>query len=443
MPAFARGLHFDDLPGDVVRQARRCLLDLAGVAAAGTTTPVSGLVRDYVADQMGGGKRSARMLFDGRRAGLAGAALSGATTIDSVDGHDGHPLTKGHAGVAVLPALLAFVDGDPHARERCDGRELLTSIVLGYEIATRAGIALHASAPSFHSSGAWNAIAAAAIGARLLGLPEAATRHALGIAEYWGPRGEILRVCDYPTMLKDGSSAGAQAGVAAALLATQGYTGAPALTIEGAPVATTWGDLGERWRIREQYFKPWPVCRWAQPAMQAALALARTYEIGADDVAEVVIESFAEAVALGSRCPVPTATDEAQYSITWPVAAALVYGDVGVEALCHVTDARVARLLSAIRLVEAPDLSQRFPAERYARVTLTLRDGRVLASPATAAHGSAEDPMSDAEIDAKYAAYAAPILGAPRASRIAATIAGLPDDAAADALVDELLAPIP
>src|SRR5258708_29663591 len=97
----------------------------------------------------------ARLLFAARRGSRAGAAFAGASTIDALDGHDGHVLTKGHAGVAVLPALLAYIDGGiapaerrraaprrspPGGRRRAaplrgepiDGREFLTCFVLGY-----------------------------------------------------------------------------------------------------------------------------------------------------------------------------------------------------------------------------------------------------------------------------------------------------------------------
>src|SRR6266496_5767789 len=67
----------------------------------------------YAATQLCGRDRNARILFDGRRSGLAGAAFAGASTIDALDGHDGHVLTKGHAGAAILPALLALADTHP------------------------------------------------------------------------------------------------------------------------------------------------------------------------------------------------------------------------------------------------------------------------------------------------------------------------------------------
>ena len=444
VPSFARGLAFADLPDDVVAQAKRCVLDLIGVAAAGARTPVAAIVSAYAYTQLGGRDRDARILFDGRRAGLAGAAFAGSTTIDAFDAHDGHVLTKGHSGVAVLPALLAYLDGGVGSPGRRDGREFLACVVAGYEIATRAGIALHATVADFHCSGAWNALACAALGGRWLGFDDLRMRHALGISEYLGPRGQILRVCDYPTMVKDGSGWGAQVGVTAALLAADGYTGAPALTVEREDARAFWSDLGTRWRIREQYLKAYPVCRWAQPATEAALALQRSHDFAEADIASVTVESFREAIGLGSQCRNPTTTDEAQYSLPYPVAAALVYRQLGaVEVdVAALRDPRITRLLGSMTLTEDAEFSRRFPAERWARVHITLRDGRTLVSEPTRARGNPENPLADDELRAKYRALAEPVLGPQRAARIAALVDGLPnDDAALAALVEELLRP--
>src|SRR3546814_7985834 len=84
---------------------------------------------------------------------------------------------------------------------------------MGYEVATRAGIVLHGSVSDYHTSGAWNALGVAAVASRLLGLDRERTRHAIGIAEYHGPRSQMMRCIDHPTMLKDGSGWGAFAGV--------------------------------------------------------------------------------------------------------------------------------------------------------------------------------------------------------------------------------------
>jgi 2-methylcitrate dehydratase PrpD len=439
VPGFIRAVTFDSLPEDVVRQGRRCLLDLIGVAAGGARMPAASIANTYAATQMTSRHAEARLLFDGRRASRAGAAFAGASTIDALDAHDGHVLTKGHAGVAALPALLAAIDGGAE----CGGAEFLACVVLGYEIGTRAGIALHASVGDYHCSGAWNSLACAAIVGRLLRLDQVRLREALGIAEYIGPRGQILRVCAYPTMLKDGSSWGAHAGVTAALLARDGFTGAPALTVEADDARLLWSDLGTRWRICEQYFKAYPVCRWAQPAIEATLGVQRDHGFAADEIAHINIETFSEAVALGSGRALPQTTDDAQYSLPYPVAAALVFGRLGVDELGRtaLADARLRRLLDVTTLTEDHEFSRRFPAERWARVEIALKNGRTFRSEPAEARGDPENPLSDEEMRGKYFALAAPVLGQARAERIERAVNALPDNSALSALVDDLLQP--
>ena len=444
--AFVRSLSFDDLPGDVVASARRSLLDLIGIGAAASRTGAARIVNAYAAREMCGAERNARMLFDGRRASIPGAAFAGATTIDALDGHDGHVLTKGHAGAAVLPTVLALIDGAKpgDVAAEVDGRELVTSLVLGYEVATRAGMALHATVADYHCSGSWNALGCAAVAARLLAFGESQTRQALGVAEYFGPRGQILRACASPTMVKDGSGWGAHVGVTAALLARDGFTGAPALTVEHEDAASFWDDLGTRWRIREQYFKLYPVCRWAQPAIETALALQRAHGFSADEVATIAIESFREAVDLGSQCAMPRTTEEAQYSLSFPVAAALVFGRIGADEVgaAGLGDPRVLRLVAATMAIEDVEFSRRFPAERWARVRIALKDGRTLVSHAEQARGGAENPLGDGELREKYRELATPILEAQRTARIEQAVDALAiDREALQRLLADLLQP--
>ena len=438
--SFVRGIAFANLPPDVALQATRCLLDLIGVAAAGTRTHASGIARSYAASQLCGRDETARMLFDGRRASIAGAAFAGAATIDAIDAHDGHVLTKGHAGVAILPALLALCDG-ANREQTFDGREFLTCLVLGYEIATRAGMAQHATVPEYHCSGSWNSVGCAAVAARFLSFDESRIREALGIAEYFGPRGQMLRSCDSPSMVKDGSGWGAHVGITAAWLAREGFTGAPAVTVEGVDAKQYWTDLGARWRIREQYFKAYPVCRWAQPAVEAALALQRAHGFAAEDMAHIAIESFGEAIALGSRCSIPETTEDAQYSLSHPVAAVLVFGHLGAEEIDvpKLADPRVRRLLGLMVSTENSEYSRLFPAERWARVEIMLNDGRKLVSEPARARGNPENPLADAELQAKYFDLAEPVLGRPRAQRIERLVNELRHGDALAELLEELL----
>ena len=115
---FLHDLKYTDLPPEVVRYARRWLLDLIGVAAGGSTTDLSRIIRDHAAAHFGAGDRRARMLFDGRSVSPAGAALAGGMTIDALDGHDGHKLTKGHVGCGVFPAALALAEAEEQRRAR-------------------------------------------------------------------------------------------------------------------------------------------------------------------------------------------------------------------------------------------------------------------------------------------------------------------------------------
>jgi 2-methylcitrate dehydratase PrpD len=429
---FIHDLRYDDLPDSVIRQAQRCLLDLIGTAAGGFTTDTSRLIRNHAARHFGAGSGpGARLLLDGRRVSPLGAALAGGMTIDSLDCHDGHVLTKGHAGVAILPSLLALMDAEGGVGDH----EFITALVLGYEIATRAGIALHTTCCDYHSSGAWGATACAALGARWLGLSAEQTREAVGIAEYHGPRSQIMRVVDHPTMVKDGTGWGAMVGLSAAYLAADGFTGAPALTWESDEIAAIWSDLGARWRILEQYFKAYPVCRWAQPAIEAALALQRQHGLTADAITRVEVVTFHEGTRLATR--IPASSDEAQYSLPFSVAAALARGQVGAAEVsgAALRDPAILRLSEAIILTEDDGYNAKFPAERWAHVVFHLPDGSTLRSQPTEARGGDTNPLSDDELRAKYRLLAEPVLGPSRARRIEDCVAHLPDGGAA---VDDL-----
>ena len=323
---FDRGL--DGIPAEVRHFAALLLLDTLGVAAASRDMEAATIARETALDLYAAraGGPAARMLFDGRRVSVAGAAFAAAAQIDNLDAHDGYNPTKGHIGVAVVPALLNFAE----ARD-ISGAEALAALIAGYEIAARAGIALHATVSDYHTSGAWNALGVAAIGARLRGLTPAQLREALGIAEYHGPRSQMMRVIDVPTMLHDGSAWGALAGATAVFLAERGFTGAPAITVEAAEVADTWRDLGESWVVDRHYIKPYPVCRWVHSLIGAALDLKDRHAIDSASIAKIELSAFAEATRLYRAVPETTAV--AQYAISFPVAAAFARGRVGVAEI--------------------------------------------------------------------------------------------------------------
>jgi 2-methylcitrate dehydratase PrpD len=420
-----------DVPADVRHQLRRHALDTCAVLAAGARTETGRVFLDHAARWAPAGETGARLAFDGRRASLPTAAWAMGGALDAFDAHDGHPLAKGHVSAGVWPAVLALSD----ELAPCALDEALLRLLVGSEIGLRAGLALHRLAPAYHTSGAWNALGAAAAGARALGLDAAATGHALGAAEFYGPRGLMMRVIAEPSMLKDGSAAGAGRGVEAALLAADGFRATPAELLTSPDVADLWADLGTRWRVLEQYLKPTPVCRWAQPAVEAAMALRR--RVDPARIAQVRVASFAEAVALAGAAPADG--DAAQYALAFPVAAALIHGRLGAEEIDGpgLHDSRVLDLARRIALIAEDRFDRRFPAERWCALTVTLQDGTVLDSGEVTTRGDAAAPLEDDELRAK----AATLMGADRADAIAALLLDEDGDQTTAALWERLVQP--
>lgn len=417
--AFILETCFEDLPKDVVRDAIRALIDTLGVAAAASQTQLSRIIHAHAASQFGGGR--ATLWQDGRKVSPAGAALANGMSIDSLDAHDGHKLTKGHVGCGVIPAAISVFENEGLS----DPLEFLTTITIGYEIGTRAGIALHKSACDYHTSGAWIALATAAMTARSLGLDVEHTREALGIAEYHGPRSQMMRCIDYPTMVKDGSGWGAMAGVSAGYLARDGFTGAPAISMEAEDLGQIWGDLGKRWYIQEQYIKLYPVCRWAQPAVEAVLALVRLHGITPGLVVGIDVETFHEAKCLAV---VPNNTEQAQYSLPFPVAAAIVRGTVGVAEVSEdgLNDPEIMHLARMVKVSDTDAYNAAFPARRFAKVHIMLSDGRKVSSETTEAQGDPENRLDDSIIAQKFDRLVVPMMGANYAQALRTCLTSLP-----------------
>lgn len=169
--------------------------------------------------------------MDGRRVSPAGAAMAGAFLVDLVDAHDGTSHNKGHAGSAIFPSLLAVADTMLAEGRQITGQEFAVWSAVAYEICYRVGQVQHATCADYHTSGAWTAVGVAAAVARMLGLSREAIRHAAGIGEYHGPRSQMMRCIDHPTMLRDGVGWGAPSGVTAAYLAREGFTRRPGVDL--------------------------------------------------------------------------------------------------------------------------------------------------------------------------------------------------------------------
>ncbi len=443
---FIQTLSYQALPVDVVAIMKRSLLDTIGVGAVGSTTKMSTITRQFACEHMPAGINgpSARLLFDGRCVSPMGAAMAGAFTIDSIDAHDGYSAVKGHAGSGVLPGVLAFAEDLQRSGKKISGQELLTALAIGYEIAYRSGLAMHATCTDYHTSGAWTAVGVAAAGARLLGLDRDRLRHAMGIAEYHGPRSQMMRCIDHPSMLRDGVGWGSPAGVSAAYMAQMGFTGAPAITVEGEDEVTRqhWADLGQRWEITNTHYKPYPVCRWAHSSIEAADELMLRHNLTSADIKAARIRTFHYASRLAGH--EPQTLDELTYALAFPMAIMIVKRRIGAEELVEeiLHDPEILRISKATEIVDSDHYTKISTRQRWADVTLYLQDGREIQSEPTTPRGDPEDPLSDEEISAKFHLLSDPVIGKKRAISIEQRVSQVDDtDFDLEQLLELVLAP--
>ncbi|WP_300069092.1 MmgE/PrpD family protein [uncultured Ruegeria sp.] len=434
---FTLGRSAQDMPISAREAAALLMLDTMGILIASGPMEAGVIARDTAALLYASSdpSYSARMMFDGRQVSMAGATYAAATQTDNLDGHDGYNPVKGHIGVVVLPALAALAEHCPDLT----GPEALAAVITGYEVAGRAGLSLHASVSDYHTSGAWNALGVAAMAARLRRHTPEQLRQAMGIAEFHGPRSQMMREIANPTMLHDGSGWGAMVGMSAAILAERGFTGAPAITIEAAVAAPHWADLGAFWVVENQYIKPYPICRWAHAAIDGVRAILSEHDLTHEQIERLDIRSFHEAVCLFSG--LPETTSQAQYSLAFAVAIYAVHGQIGVEQITgtSLSDPGVAALMARIHVAESDHHNAGFPQGRSADVRITTTDGRVLVSGHVDARGGTEAPLTKTEVIEKFMQFASPVVGRARAEAIRQAVLGWIDSKTSYADVADLI----
>jgi 2-methylcitrate dehydratase PrpD len=228
-----------------------------------------------------------------------------------------------------------------------------------------------------------------------LGLDGEQTLSALGLAEYHGPIAHIMRSCADPQMTKDACSWGAFVGVSSALLAAHGFT-----SVRPEFLDSELDDLGRRWRLEELYIKAYPCCRWSQGAIEAALQACAGRRLTAAEVRRVSIRTFAAADGLAKL--VPETTEEAQYSLIWPVACAIARGRFSVaEVLGPFDDAELTAIFERIDVEVDAELTAAFPARRLTAIEIELASGDTLQTGAIEAPGEPEDPRLPELVDEK------------------------------------------
>ena len=390
MIAFINNTRYGDLP-DVAREhLHKAILDNITSTIAGSATPTVQIIKAF-ADRTFSGRDSS-VVGSASRLNAPGAALVNACSANALDIDDGFRPSKGHPGATVIPAALAQAEA-----LNVPGERFLSSVVIGYEIAMRASIAWHTHprrAPSYHGSGSWGSLGAAAACAHLMELSPDQTAMALGIAEYHAPIAPIMTCVANPAMVKDGIHWGAFVGVTAAHLAAEGFTGIPSILAQ-VDQSERMATLGKEWWIGRLYYKFYPCCRWAQPPISAVLKLLGENSLDANQIDTIEVQTFDAATHLTTRRP--SNTEEAQYSLPYPVACAVVRGKVGVEEITRLDDPEILAISDRIEMSVDAELESRFPAEALAKVIIQTTDGRRFETRPGSALGDQNVTLSDLE----------------------------------------------
>lgn len=396
------------LPHPVIHATKRTLLNVVGTSIGASQQEAVDIVCDVATGRRGPGTTPVPGRNDRLDPLSAALAIGVAAHLDDFD--DTHLATVIHPGAATLGALW------PLAIERdVSGDRFLTAFALGIEAQLRLGLSLspwHYD-DGWHITGTCGPLGAAIGAAVLLDLPRNATLNAVGIAA-----SSTVGIREaFGTMMKPfHAGKAAENGILAALLAEQGMTSrhtvlesprgfANVMSPRGADLQQLTIDLGSRWELEENTFKPYPCGIVSHPAIEAAIELAACI----DDPSSILavrarVHPLVPELTGNHR---PTDGLQARFSTVHGIAAALADGEVGLPQYSDdsVTRADVARLREVVEL--EPDANC---GRDEATVTATLASGSVVEFHVLHARGSLARPLRDAELASKVRGLVEPVM---------------------------------
>ena len=401
-----------DLPIEVAHEAKRAILNWVGCAIGAsrhaTVENALAALKPFL------GPPQASVLGRSERVDVLHAALFNGMTSHTFDFDDTHLRTVIHPAGPVAAALLALAEYRP-----VHGSAFIHAFALGVEVECRIGNAVYPSHydVGWHITGTTGVFGAAAASASVLGLTEAQTIWALGIAatQASGLREMFGSMCKplHPGMA-------AKNGLYAALLAQHDFTSSAA-GIEGkrgfANVLATERDytaitegLGDTWELSQNTYKPFACGIVIHPTIDACIQLRNRHRLLPERVARIETEVHPLVLELTGKTS-PQVGLEGKFSVYHCAAVAVIDGTVGEAQFSdeRVRDPGVVALRDRVRASIDPKLR-----EDAAHVRIRLTDGSVVEQRIEHAIGSLERPMSDADLEAKFRGLCAPILDTHR-----------------------------
>lgn len=397
---FAVRTRADELPPEVMHEARRALVNAFATALAGCREPgVRSAAR--VLSRLAGQDGECTVIGHADGAGLLQAASLNAMSINVFDFDDTHIPTILHPTAPILPVVFALAQ-----TRRVSGRELLAAFAVGVEVECRIANAISPwhYQRGWHITSTCGVFGAAAAAGRLLGLDERAMRWALGNAS--AQSSGLVETLG--TMSKSiGVGNAASNGIVSALLAAEGFEGPDEPLLGPRGFLRVVGDrideaalshgLGQSWQLMRNTYKPYPCGVVLNPVIEACLALHHEDGVRLADVAGVRLVGHPLLRERTDR-PAPRVGRESQVSALHAVAVALAHGRAGLDEFSDAGVADPALGGHALALEFRDDASMGVEA---ATVEVRLRDGTPRTRAVRSARGSLDAPLSDADLEAK------------------------------------------
>ena len=359
----------------------------------------------------------ASVLGRSEKVDMASAALLNGITSHTFDFDDTHLKTIIHPAGPVASAILALAE-----HTGSSGRELIDALVLGIDVSCRVGNAMYPEHydRGWHITGSTGTLGAAAACARLLKLDVHKTAMALGIAasQPIGMREQ------FGTMTKPfHPGAAARAGLMSALLASQGYTASPKALeaprgmMQTVSTKNSWNEitdeLGQRFEISFNSYKPFACGIVIHPSIDACAQL-RAQGVTPDQVERIELKVHSLVLELTGKKE-PADGLQAKFSVYHGCAAGLTFGYAAEEEFSDEVVNRPDMVALRRRVVATVDDSI---DEASADVTAVLLDGRRVHVFVKHAIGSIQNPMTDAQLEAKFQGMSNEILGAGKTSEL-------------------------
>jgi len=440
---FVAGLRYEQLPADVQKLAQLVLLDTVGCVLAGSTTEEISLIRNTV--RALGGDGNASLWGTAEKAALPLAALvnGAAAHVREIDDFGG----CAHSGAVVIPAALGTA-----IQVRASGAELLTAIVIGYDVARRAmdggGGYLTFKARGWHSTSTCGGFGAAAAAGRLLKLGPQRLQWALGLAGS-NAGGTWAFIPEGAMSKRVHPGFAAQSGVMSAYLAANGISGPESIfeTPWGGFFPTYVGDqaqpakavdgLAEDFRIRLVGIKPYAACRGAHSSIEAALALRNEDGVSPENIQRITVRGSTTHHKQLRKQEVRTILD-AQFSLPYAISVALSTGGAMLDQYTAEALLRPEILALARRIDVVVDSAVADGAEPFLDAELT--DGRVLTKHVATARGDYKNPLSEEEVRSKFRTTAGMAIASDQVDKLEQSILHVADSSNLDELA-KLLVP--